>query len=53
MHVIVTCCTVQTALYSALLMVANSANMGLSEDSRRAAAVLRMYEDTIVAWDDG
>jgi hypothetical protein len=39
-------------LYSALLMVANSANMGLTESSKRAAAVLRMYEDAIGAWDD-
>lgn len=45
-------CLVQTALYSALLMVANSANMGLSEDSRRAAAVLRLYHDTLSEWGD-
>jgi hypothetical protein len=44
-------CALQTALYSALLMIANSANMGLAEDSRRAAAVLRLYEDTLAAWE--
>eukprot|EP00892_Ulva_mutabilis_P006490 jgi/Ulvmu1/4212/UM019_0191.1 len=37
----------QEALYRSLLMVANSANMGLSDSTRRAAAVLELYEDAM------
>lgn len=37
----------QEALYRALLMVANSANMGLSDNTRRAAAVIELFEDAM------